>query len=158
KQADYLKDITQAGEHLLALINDILDLAKVEAGRMDLHAEPFRVGEAVSGLVATLRPLAEEKGLKLRFQPPEPDADLATDQARFKQVLYNLVSNAIKFTPTGGEVTVGCQWLARPERGAPAATEADATALTVWVRDTGVGIAPADQAVIWDEFRQLRPD
>jgi PAS domain S-box-containing protein len=156
KQADYLKDVVQAGEHLLNLINDILDIAKVESGRMDLHAEPFGLGQDVSTLLATLRPLAEEKKLALRFEPPQPDGDLATDRGRFRQVLYNLLSNAIKFTPIGGSVTVVCQWVAGPAANAAVVSAGEAAAVRVEVIDTGVGIAPEDQALIWDEFRQAR--
>jgi PAS domain S-box-containing protein len=153
KQADYLADITQAGSHLLALINDILDLAKVEAGRMDLHPEKTSLNELVSAAVSPLQPLAESKGLALRLEMPS-DGELATDPGRFKQVLYNLLSNAIKFTPAGS-VTVVCQWLNETGPDAAASDEANATAVQVEVRDTGIGIAPEDQGVIWEEFRQL---
>jgi CheY-like chemotaxis protein len=82
---------------------------------------------------------------------------LTADLARFKQVLYNLLSNAIKFTPAGGCVTVACQWIAGPAADAPPTGEPAATAVRIEVRDTGVGIAPEDQKVIWDEFRQVKP-
>src|SRR5262249_37045612 len=111
KQADYLGDITRAGEHLLALINDILDLAKVEAGKMDVSPDHFRAGEGVEGLAWTLRPLATAKGLPLELKPPAEDGPLETDPARFRQVLYNLLSNAIKFTPRG-RVSVAWEWVA----------------------------------------------
>jgi PAS domain S-box-containing protein len=156
KQADYLADITRSGEHLLALINDILDLAKVEAGRMELHPEPFSLHAVVAEAVTSLRPLAEGKRLALALQTPPNDGELATDPARLKQILYNLLSNAIKFTPEGGAVTVTCQWLAGTQPGAAAADSAGAAAVRLEVRDTGIGIAPQDQAVIWQEFRQLK--
>ena len=155
KQADYLNDVTQAGEHLLALINDILDIAKVEAGRMDLRAEGFAPGEVVRSVLSTLRPLAGPKGLTMRFDPPEGEGELAADPARFKQVLYNLLSNAIKFTPPKGTVMIRCQWTAGVARGAPPTAEPEAPALRVEVTDTGAGIAAVDQEHIWDEFRQL---
>jgi PAS domain S-box-containing protein len=156
KQADYLSDITQAGEHLLNLVNDILDLAKVEAGRMDLHPEPFSLHDAVTATVSTLRPLAGGKKLKLVVQPPPADGPLQTDPGRFKQILYNLLSNALKFTPAGS-VTVTCQWLNGLTTDAEQVEESQATAVRVEVRDTGIGIAPEDQAVIWGEFQQLKP-
>jgi PAS domain S-box-containing protein len=156
KQADYLSDITLAGEHLLALINDILDLAKVEAGKMELHAEECPLVETVAAVVTTLRPLAESKRLKLRLEAPADDGPVATDPARLKQILYNLLSNAIKFTPEGGTVTVSCQWLAAAEPGAAPADARCAAAFRLAVRDTGIGIAPEDQAVIWKEFHQLK--
>jgi PAS domain S-box-containing protein len=154
KQADYLGDVIQAGEHLLALINDILDLAKIEAGRMELRPEGFSVNATVTAVVSTLRPLAAPKNLSLRVQPPEPDAEIAADPARFKQILYNLLSNAIKFTPQGS-VTIRCQWVQRVARDAAAVAEAEATALRIDVIDTGIGIAPENQATIWEEFRQI---
>ena len=154
KQADYLGDVIQAGEHLLALINDILDLAKIESGRMDLRPQGFSVSAAVTSIVSTLRPLAAPKNLPLRLQPPEPDAEIASDPARFKQILYNLLSNAIKFTPRGS-VTIRCQWVDGVDRAASPIVESEATALRVAVIDTGIGIAPENQATIWEEFRQL---
>ena len=155
KQADYLNDVTRAGEHLLALINDILDIAKVEAGRMELRAEGFPLGDLVKSVLSTLRPLAEAKDLAVTFEPPPADGEVAADAARLKQVLYNLLSNAIKFTPPKGRVTIRCQWVGRATRDAPAAAEAEAAAVRVEVTDTGAGIAAKDQEKIWDEFRQL---
>jgi signal transduction histidine kinase len=154
KQADYLNDVIHAGEHLLALVNDILDLAKIESGRLDLRPEGFSVRAAVTAVVSTLRPLAAPKGLPLNLELPEPDGEIATDPARFKQVFYNLLSNAIKFTPRGS-VTIRCQWVQSVERGAPVVAEPEAAALSVSVLDTGIGIAPENQTAIWDEFRQI---
>ncbi|HTU23215.1 MAG TPA: response regulator [Gemmataceae bacterium] len=154
KQADYLGDVIHAGEHLLALINDILDLARIESGRMELRPEGFSVRAAVTAIVSTLRPLAAPKKLPLRLEPPESDAQIAADPARFKQILYNLLSNAIKFTPQGS-VTIRCQWVDRVDREAGPVPEPEAAALCIAVIDTGIGIAAADQARIWEEFRQL---
>jgi PAS domain S-box-containing protein len=156
KQADYLTDITRAGEHLLALINDILDLSKVEAGKMEVQADSFQAADAVGTLVSTLRPLAEAKKVRLRADEGAGDGTLSTDPGRFRQVLYNLVSNAIKYTPGPGSVTVAWEWAEAPTREARVVPEAVAVAVRVAVRDTGVGIAPQDQDAIWDEFRQLR--
>jgi PAS domain S-box-containing protein len=156
KQADYLGDISRAGEHLLALINDILDLSKVEAGKMDVSPDHFQAAEAVEGLASTLRPLATAKGLHMELKPPAEDGPLETDPARFRQVLYNLLSNAIKFTSAGG-VNVAWEWVAGAQLDAEALPQDAATAIRVTVRDTGIGIAPEDQKVIWEEFRQLRP-
>jgi PAS domain S-box-containing protein len=156
KQADYLADITGAGEHLLALINDILDLSKVESGKMEVQPDSFAVAAAVHNLASTLRPLAESRGVTLHL-PQAEDGALQTDPARFRQVLYNLLSNAIKFTPAGGKVTVSWEWIGAPVLAAPAVPEAAAEAIRIAVSDTGVGIAPEDQEAIWEEFRQLRP-
>ncbi len=154
KQADYLNDVIHAGEHLLALVNDILDLAKIESGRLELRPEGFSVRTAVTAVVSTLRPLAAGKDLPLRLETPEPDGEIAADPARFKQILYNLLSNAIKFTQRGS-VTVRCQWLERAERGSAVVPQAQAAALSVSVIDTGIGIAPENQTAIWEEFRQI---
>ncbi len=154
KQADYLNDVIHAGEHLLALVNDILDLSKIESGRMELRPEGFSVRAAVNGVVSTLRPLAAPKNLPLRLEPPEPDGEIAADPARFKQILYNLLSNAIKFTPRG-VVTIRCQWVENAERGSAVVPESEAAALRVSVTDTGIGIASEHQATIWEEFRQI---
>ncbi len=154
KQADYLGDVIHAGEHLLALINDILDLAKIESGRMELRPEGFSVRAAMTAVVSTLRPLAAPKNLPLRIEPCEPDAEIAADPARFKQILYNLLSNAIKFTPQGS-VTIRCQWVTGVAADAAAVAESEATALRVAVLDTGIGIADEDRETIWEEFRQL---
>jgi signal transduction histidine kinase len=156
KQADYLHDITQAGEHLLALINDILDLAKVEAGRMETQAERFPLTETIEHLLSTMRPLADAKGVALELQPPASDGPLHTDPGRFRQILYNLLSNAIKFTPDRKSVAIQCQWIDRPIAEGIATTEPLATAVRIMVRDTGIGIAGEDQAAIWEEFRQVR--
>lgn len=154
KQADYLNDVIHAGEHLLALVNDILDLAKIESGRMELRPEGFSVRAAVNGVVSTLRPLAAPKNLPLRVESLEPDGEIAADPARFKQILYSLLSNAIKFTPRGS-VTVRCQWVERAEYGSAVVPESEAAALRVDVVDTGIGIPPEHQGTIWQEFRQI---
>ncbi|MHB1426549.1 MAG: response regulator [Gemmataceae bacterium] len=153
KQADYLNDVIHAGEHLLALVNDILDLAKIESGHMELRPHGFSVRAAVTAVVSTLRPLAAPKQLPLCLEPPEPDGEIAVDPARFKQILYNLLSNAIKFTQRGS-VTIRCQWVERAQRGAAVVPEAEASALSVAVLDTGIGIAAEEQAAVWEEFRQ----
>ncbi|HTU91139.1 MAG TPA: ATP-binding protein [Gemmataceae bacterium] len=154
KQADYVNDILNAGEHLLALVNDILDLTTIDSGRLVLRPEGFSVTAAVQSVVSTLRPLAAPKNLPLHLEPPQPDGEIAADPARFKQILYNLLSNAIKFTPQGA-VTIRCQWVERAERGAAVVPESQAAALRVAVLDTGIGIALEDQEPVWEEFRQV---
>jgi PAS domain S-box-containing protein len=157
KQAEYLADITQAGEHLLALINDILDLAKVEAGRLEVKAETFSLDDAVAGLLSTLRPLAASKGLHLVHESAGP-GDLETDSARFRQILYNLLSNAIKFTAAKGTVTVRCRWFQGTDPESGEAEEKNAQAIRVDVIDTGIGIAEEHQGAVWEEFRQVTHD
>ena len=165
KQADYLADITRAGEHLLALINDVLDLARVEAGKMDVEPDHFPLAEAIEHLASTLRPLALSRGLSLELHPPAENSTLETDPARFRQVLYNLLSNAIKFTPgpaseraePAPRVRVSWEWVKGAQLDAPVVAQDEASAVRVMVSDTGIGISAEDQKVIWDEFRQVRP-
>jgi signal transduction histidine kinase/CheY-like chemotaxis protein len=136
---EWIEHIHTGGQHLLALINDVLDLAKVEAGRLELDLAPFDLRSLVSETVAGLRPLAERKRLAITSHG---DVDrLGADRGRVRQVLYNLLSNAIKFTPDGGLIDV--------------AFEARDDVVRLSVADTGPGIAAADQAVIFDEFSQV---
>ncbi|HET7677191.1 MAG TPA: response regulator [Candidatus Limnocylindrales bacterium] len=138
-QAEWVEHIHRSGEHLLGLINDVLDLTKVEAGRLELHREDFDIAHAVRESLSGMRPLADRKGIRLRSLA-EP-ARVVADRGRVRQILYNLISNAIKFTPDGGEVRVEC--------------EAGGEELRVSVIDTGVGIAPEDQARVFEEFSQV---
>ncbi|HUZ77551.1 MAG TPA: response regulator [Chloroflexota bacterium] len=147
EQADvhtsYLRTIHESGTHLLALINDILDLAKVEAGRMELHLEAVNLHDTAEQVLNTVRPLADQKGIALTFQemPTGSGKSFNADNGKIKQVLYNLLANAIKFTPEGGRVQLSCQVgpdLAR-----------------IQVVDSGIGIAPADQERIFHEFQQV---
>lgn len=156
KQMDYLSDITQAGEHLLALINDILDLSKVEAGRMDLVPEPVGINSTVELVLSTLRTLAESKHITLQRDLLPQEASLVTDLARLKQILYNLLSNAVKFTPDAGTVTVRCRWVNFIGPEAQVVTQAAAEALRVEVADTGIGISKEDQAKLGGDFFQSR--
>ncbi len=135
---EWVEHVHRGGEHLLALVNDVLDLSKVEAGRMELRYESFDLGSAVAELVNGLRPLADRKDLTIVVDVGS--FPLVADRGRFRQVLYNLVSNAIKFTPQGGQITI-------------AAEEAEDIRLTV--TDTGVGIAASELPLIFDEFKQV---
>ena len=141
KQLEYVADINASGQHLLSLINDILDLTKVEAGRMELDEREFDVSVLVSNCCTLVRERAIRQSLKLTVDVPRGLAWRA-DERKVKQVLLNLLTNAVKFTPPGGRVQVR------------AAREADT--LTIEVADTGPGIAAADQEVIFEAFRQLR--
>jgi signal transduction histidine kinase/CheY-like chemotaxis protein len=136
---EWVEHVHRGGEHLLALVNDVLDLSKVEAGRMELRLEPFDLGSAVAELVNGVRPLADRKDLTITTNIGS--FPLVADRGRFRQVLYNLVSNAIKFTPHGGQITIS------------ALEEADGVRLSV--SDTGIGIAPEDLPLIFDEFKQV---
>jgi signal transduction histidine kinase/DNA-binding response OmpR family regulator len=140
RQDEYLRDIRDSGRHLLELLNDILDLSKVEAGRMQLERSTFAVSDVLEACLAQVRAKAEQKGVVLRRDVAADVGILETDELRFKQVLLNLLSNAVKFTPAGGTVTTSVT------------TERDAIAVTV--TDTGIGIAPQDRDRIFESFQQ----
>jgi signal transduction histidine kinase/CheY-like chemotaxis protein len=140
KQSRWVGHISKAGKHLLQLISDILDLAKIEAGHVDLTLEAFGVETALPEVMSNVRPLAMAKRIRLEVDG-DPDVYIIADRLRFKQVLYNLLSNAIKFTPQGGAVRVSVE--GGPERA------------VITVADTGVGIRPEDLDTIFEEFRQV---
>jgi signal transduction histidine kinase len=141
KQAEYLQDILSSGRHLLSLINDILDLSKVEAGRLELELGPFHLPTALDNALTLVRERATRHGITLTQTVDERVGDIVADERKVKQILLNLLSNAVKFTPEGGQVGV-------------TATAAEGI-VTIAVRDTGIGIAPEDQAAIFEEFRQV---
>jgi signal transduction histidine kinase len=144
KQAEYLQDILSSGRHLLSLINDILDLSKVEAGRLELELGRFHLPTALDNVLTLVRGRATRHGITLTQTVDERLGDIVADERKVKQILVNLLSNAVKFTPEGGRVGL-------------TATPADGV-LTIAVTDTGVGIAPEDQAAIFEEFRQVGLD
>ena len=140
KQAEYLDDIISSGNHLLSLINDVLDLSKVEAGQVELDVHPFSLREALERGVVMVRERATDDGVRVAFTA-DPEVDVVDgDERRIKQVIFNLLSNAVKFTPAGGEIDVS-------------ATRANGE-VRVSVADTGPGIAPEDRVRIFEEFQQ----
>ncbi|MFJ8212499.1 HAMP domain-containing protein [Streptomyces sp. NPDC096033] len=152
KQADYAAVIHSAGSDLLQLINDILDLSKVEAGRMDVHPEPVSMQRVLDYVDVTFRPVADERGLEFTVSgAPSAGEGLVTDEARLRQVLRNLVSNALKFTRTGG-VSLRVQ-PAGPEE-VPDSLRGAGPVLAFRVIDTGIGIAPEQLESVFDAFQQ----
>jgi signal transduction histidine kinase len=149
RQKRYAESILTSGRHLLQLINDVLDLAKVEAGRMQLDLDPFDVPEALQNIQEIAQALAIKKRVTLDVSVDPDLPPLIADAAKFRQVLYNLLSNAIKFTPEGGSVRV------RAQQGSGDGTGGDAGWLQIAVADTGVGIRPEDQDRIFGEFEQV---
>jgi len=142
KQTTYLSDILGCGRHLLTLINDILDLSKIEAGKLEFHAEAFSLLGAIDEVLAVVSAIAQNKGIAIGHDL-RGDLDLVTlDRQRLVQVLYNLLSNAVKFTDAGGEVLVSAEAV-------------DSSNLCLRVRDTGIGISPEDICNLFVEFRQL---
>ncbi|MGI5246114.1 ATP-binding response regulator [Dactylosporangium sp. CA-139066] len=140
--AEWVEHIHGSGRHLLGLINDILDLAKVEAGRMELGLESISLDAAIGDVITTLRPLTDRKGLQVYLDVP-PTAAVHADPLRLRQILDNLLSNAIKFTADGGMIAV----LVTPALQDVAIT----------VADSGIGIAPEDQERVFEEFQQVGP-
>ncbi|MBI3006688.1 MAG: GAF domain-containing protein [candidate division NC10 bacterium] len=147
KQARYVENIRQSGRHLLQLVNDVVDLARVEAGRLDLLRETFALPPLLETVREMVEPLVQGKGLTLALEVPPDLLPLHADAARVKQVLVNLLSNAIKFTPAGGKITLTASQRPGGEPGGRAVLE-------VAVSDTGVGLSPEDQARIFQEFQQ----
>jgi signal transduction histidine kinase len=141
KQDEYLKDIYASGQHLLSLINDILDLSKIEAGRMELEVTDFDLPSAIDNALILVRERASRRGITLGHSVDERLGSIRGDERKVKQVLLNLLSNALKFTPEGGRIDVS----ARVHDGVA----------EVSVKDTGVGIAPEDQEAVFEEFRQV---
>jgi GAF domain-containing protein/anti-sigma regulatory factor (Ser/Thr protein kinase) len=144
KQDEYLKDIYASGQHLLSLINDILDLSKIEAGRMELAPAPFHLPSALENAVTLVKERAARHGIALQVDFDPRLGEIVGDERKVKQVLLNLLSNAVKFTPEGGRISLK-------------ARRTDDT-VEIAVTDTGIGIAPQDQAAIFEEFRQVGHD
>ncbi len=140
EQLDYVHDIHSSGLHLLQMINDILDLSKVEAGRMELQYEIFRVPDAIQDVYTILKGLANKKRLELKTAILTDVGEIEADRVKFKQILYNLLSNAIKFTPENGRIYL--------EAGIMD------DMLQVSVSDTGIGMNPDDQEKVFKEFWQ----
>jgi signal transduction histidine kinase len=144
KQTEYLQDILSSGRHLLSLINDILDLSKIEAGRMELTTATFHLPLALENALTLVKERATRHGIALDIDIDPALGEFVGDERKIKQVLLNLLSNAVKFTPEGGRIGVK-------------AALADG-AVEIAVSDTGIGIAPKDQEAIFEEFRQVGSD
>jgi len=159
KRRRYLQNIVMAGRTLLEMINELLDMARIEAGKVDLHVESMNVVEACSGLLGLIRPQADRAGVKLVLETPGVDPKrprrnpsegaweiIETDPQKFQQIIFNFLSNAVKFTLDGGVVTLRVERLAGG---------GDDEAVRVSVLDTGPGIAPENHERIFEKFTQL---
>jgi len=156
KQMEYLQDIHSSGQHLLMLINDVLDLSKIEAGKMELELSCFDLGLLLEHSATLVRERAQRHGLTLELEVGDGLAEWVADARKVKQVAVNLLSNAVKFTPNGGRVSVRARHLNGVDGRAGASTTQEWAEVSV--SDTGVGIAPADQALVFEEFRQAGGD
>jgi signal transduction histidine kinase len=144
KQDEYLRDIYASGQHLLSLINDILDLSKIEAGRMELTLAAFHLPTSIENAVTLVKERASRRGISLQVHLDPGMGEFVGDERKIRQVLLNLLSNAVKFTPEGGRISL---------KGG----QHDGV-VEVSVTDSGIGIAPEDQAAIFEEFRQVGSD
>jgi signal transduction histidine kinase len=168
KQQRYSENIRTSAKQLLDLINDLLDLAKIEAGKLVLREEKVSVGDVCEAMANFMKPLAQKKNIALELSVDPEMPLVTTDPGRFQQILYNFLSNAIKFTPADGRVSI----IARAEIDGlptrlPVPAEGDGAALPpemsapvprkirISITDTGPGISPEDQQVIFEKFRQL---
>ncbi|MCH8196871.1 MAG: hypothetical protein IH904_02205 [Proteobacteria bacterium] len=142
KYQEYAKDINDSGQHLLGLIQDILDLSKIEAGKLELDEEDIDVTRAIRSCMVLVKERAKNGGVKLLTDIPDGLPALHADQRKLKQILVNLLSNAVKFTPAGGEVTLKAWW--REDSG-----------YVLQVIDTGIGIALADIPTVLSPFGQV---
>jgi signal transduction histidine kinase len=140
KQEEYLQDILSSGNHLLSLINDVLDLSKVEAGQVELDVTELSLRESLERGVVMVREKAATGGIRLSLDVADDVDVVCGDERRLRQVVFNLLSNAVKFTPPGGTVSVAAERIGRD--------------VCVSVTDTGSGIAPEDQERIFEEFQQ----
>jgi PAS domain S-box-containing protein len=140
KQEEGLHRIQVSSQHLLALINDILDLAKIEAGKMPVHLERLSLNELLHDAVAQMEPMIKRKGLEFNVQLPSETVYMETDRTKVRQIVLNLISNAVKFTARGS-VSVSAR--------------AHGSEVRIAVSDTGIGIRPQDLEVIFEEFRQV---
>jgi signal transduction histidine kinase len=144
KQGEYVHDIHESGKHLLSLINDILDLSKVEAGRMELDVTRFDLNDAIRNSLTLIAERASRHGIEVTSTIDPTIGELSGDERKFKQILLNLLSNAVKFTPEGGAIKVDAR--------------CTGDEVEVSVADTGIGIAPADHEAVFEEFRQVGAD
>jgi signal transduction histidine kinase len=142
RQRRYAGNIQSSGKMLLGMINDILDLAKIESGKMEVRTEDFSIRDVCEGLTNLCRPIAERKNITLEYRIDEAIPLMRQDPGKLRQILYNLLSNAIKFTPEGGRVTLRAR--------------AEGRFAVVEVEDTGIGIAEEERDVIFEKFRQAK--
>ena len=142
RQLEYMQDIHASGSHLLQLINNVLDLSKIEAGKVELRPEPFNLANTIEGVMKVLHPVADNKSVKLVQRNSHDLTDVSLDKNKFRQILYNLISNAIKFNHPGGIVTVET-------------TRVTNDSFRLEVADTGIGISREDQRKLFVPFAQL---
>ena len=158
EQDEFLKDVLGSSHHLLSLINDVLDLSKVEAGKMELELAEVRIRELLEGSLVMVKEKALKQAIRLSVDLDGVPEVMQVDERKIKQVVYNLLSNAVKFTPAGGEVRLRAKIQESSElEGCPIARDGNGPSnwLSVWVEDTGIGIERQDLARIFNPFEQV---
>ena len=141
EQKEYLDDIHGSGQHLLNMINSILDLSKIEAGKLELQYEEFPVKEVINEVLNTIIGFSNKKGIRIHTHIHEDVPSITADKVKFKQIMFNLLSNAVKFTPENGRVTINASLVNQH--------------IQIAVSDTGIGIKSEDMDKIFEAFRQL---
>ncbi|NHM27745.1 hypothetical protein G7K71_12300 [Desulfofundulus sp. TPOSR] len=149
KQSTYVEYILTSGQHLLSLINDILDLSKIEAGKMELDLSPVSIHEVIQNSLLMVRERAKRHGITLSWQVAEDVPQVTADERKMKQIIYNLLTNAVKFTPEGGSVRVTARL------AADGGEKAAGSYVEISVTDTGIGIPLSEQERIFEPFVQL---
>ena len=150
EQMEFIIDIHSSGQHLLQMINDILDISKIETGKMELLYESFVVPEVIENVNTTLKGLASKKEIEIYIEIDDDIKEITADQVKFKQILYNLLSNAIKFTPDKGAITIMVKLINEEDLLSP-----DTKFMEFCVKDTGIGISSEDESKVFAEFIQI---
>jgi len=146
KQFSFLRHILASGQHLLSIINDILDLSKIEAGKMEIFPEEFPVRGVIESVCTVMRGMVRDRVPTFSFDIADDLPKIETDLAKFKQILFNLLSNAVKFSPPDQPIAITVRYIGETSHDGK---------VTVSVRDNGIGIDPKDHSVIFEEFRQV---
>jgi signal transduction histidine kinase len=170
KQADYINDILESGKHLLSLINDILDLSKIEAGKVEFEPSKVNIKELLEDSLIMVKEkcMKHEIDLGINIAQDLEDLEITADKRKLKQIMFNLLSNAAKFTPSGGEICVTADLISKfgvriseLEKEGKIISDQSAicnlqSAIEISVADTGIGISPEDQEKIFEEFHQVK--
>nr|MBC8482034.1 hypothetical protein [Planctomycetota bacterium] len=167
KQAEYIRDILDSGKHLLSLINDILDLSKIEAGKMELELSPVNLNALLENSLVMIRQKAMKHGISLDLKIPDElsDLEIQADERKLKQIMFNLLSNAAKFTPERGSITVAARivdWrlliddLKKGNIHSQPTINNQQSTIEISVADSGIGIDPGDREKIFGEFYQVK--
>lgn len=155
KQEEFLGDIQQSGRHLLSLVNDILDMSKVDAGQLDLEVSEIQLGQALENGLSMIEEEARSRGIELTVDWTDAPKTLRADERKLKQILYNLLTNAVKFTPDGGRIHLKARQFNKDREETPPAQWTQDQGLEISISDTGIGLAPEHLKNIFEPFEQV---